>query len=86
MADQLTNIRACKYRYGEGSAAVYIEERGDDTWAISDGFSNVLNSELAWEYEPRPSSRTDEFIARTRHSLDQAKSLLLKAIEKGDVV
>lgn len=55
-----------------------IEKRADDKWAVVD--NGVLNKDLQWEYEPMPSSRTDEFIARTRFdSIDEALRAALKA-------
>jgi len=45
--------------------AVYIEYRGDTGWTITQG-GNCLNKDGKWEYEPMPSSRTEEFIKRTR--------------------
>jgi hypothetical protein len=35
-------------------------------WAIVLDHSMVLNRAGDWEYEPQPSSRTEEFLARTR--------------------
>jgi len=37
-----------------------------DAWAIVGDDRSVLNREGLWEYEPMPSSRTDEFRVRTR--------------------
>jgi hypothetical protein len=34
------------------------------TWAIYDDCNSCLNHDGQWEYEPQPSSRTDEFLAR----------------------
>lgn len=42
-----------------------VEWRGGDAWVIVDS-SYVLNREGEWEYEPLPSSRTEQFITRTR--------------------
>ncbi len=49
--------------------AIYVEERlqrdGTQWWAVvRRGF--VLTKDGEWEHEPQPSSRDDEFIARTR--------------------
>lgn len=54
---------------------VKIEKRstkpGVDSWAILlDG--EVLNKDGTWEYEPSPSNRDDDFIARTRFTRDEA--------------
>ena len=38
---------------------------GPDRWAIRRG-ACCLNHDGNWEYEPLPSSRTDEFFARCR--------------------
>lgn len=43
-------------------------------WAVLCG-SSVLNADSKWEYEPMPSSRDDDFIARTRFDFDDAWSL-----------
>jgi hypothetical protein len=37
---------------------------------------DCLNRDLTWEYEPLPSNRSDEFLARTRFSLSEALTLL----------
>lgn len=39
---------------------------GPTLWVIIDDIRNVWNKLGEWEYEPQPSSRDDEFIARTR--------------------
>ncbi len=48
-----------------------IEERDEDRWAIVNG-GCCLNTDGEWEVEPQPSSRTDEFKARTRFPLEEA--------------
>jgi hypothetical protein len=58
------------------SEAVFIEQRGVQAhwgekdgamrWAIVSGFSTVFSKHGVWEWEPQPSSRTEEFLARTR--------------------
>ena len=50
---------------------IVVEARGGGTWAVAQGGS-VLAADGLWEWEPMPSSRTDDFIARTRFSLDEA--------------
>lgn len=40
-------------------------------WAVTQ-HGCVLNTEFEWEYEPLPSSRTDEFKARTRFPIGEA--------------
>lgn len=50
---------------------ITIEKRSETQWVLSNG-SSVFNSFDEWEWEPFPSSRTEEFIARTRMTLDEA--------------
>lgn len=53
--------------------AVTVEWRGFDRWAIVDGGSYVWNETAnEWRYEASPSNRSDEFIAQTRYSLEDA--------------
>lgn len=73
-----------RYRYGNPDQRINIESRDPDgdVWAIvNDGM--CLNKNFEWEYEPTPSSRSDEFIERTRYTLDEAKVLLGIAVLKG---
>lgn len=51
-------------------------------WAIRDDLRNVLGRDLEWEYEPFPSSRTDEFLARTRYNFSEAVDVVRDWIEK----
>ena len=64
---------------------ITIEKRGLGKWAIvRDGF--VLNRAYTWEWEPLPSGRDEDFIARTRFDLDDAfarSSAALKAPTHG---
>lgn len=53
------------------SERVSIERRGENAWAVVDAFGDSLNRKGEWEYEPRPSNRSDEYIARTRYSTPQ---------------
>lgn len=48
-----------------------VEARGQGWWVVTNGGA-VLNKDGQWEYEPLPSSRTDEFLARTRFTLSEA--------------
>jgi hypothetical protein len=51
---------------------VTVQDRGHGHWAVVDA-GYVLNKEGQWEYEPMSSSRTEEFIRRTRYlSAEQA--------------
>lgn len=53
------------------SARITVEERGGGKWCIYDT-GDVLNDEGEWEYEPRPSSRDEAFLARTRFDRETA--------------
>jgi hypothetical protein len=50
---------------------IAVESRGNGAWAVKN-FACVLNADGLWEWEPQPSSRDDDFISRTRFSLDEA--------------
>lgn len=39
---------------------------GQDTWVVTEGDEVLGVESRCWEIEPQPSSRSDEFIARTR--------------------
>jgi hypothetical protein len=59
------------YRIGDGINAVKVERvqqmEGPDLWAVR-RHAEVLSKEGAWEWEPMPSSRDDDFLARCRFS------------------
>ena len=63
-----------------GRGGIYVEQRaqrdGSILWCIVTSFSEVFNRDLQWEWEPMPSSRTDEFIARTRFTFEEACELV----------
>lgn len=68
LAAEAALAKAVVFELGEHH---YVESRGDGTWAIKNG-GCVLNIDGEWEWEPSPSNRTDEFIARTRFDRDDA--------------
>jgi hypothetical protein len=49
-----------------------VQERGKGRWCISNGFSDVLNADGEWEFEPMAANRDEEFIERTRYDRDGA--------------
>lgn len=53
---------------------VRAEWRDEDKYAVVH-HRRVLNEAAEWEWEPQPSSRTDEFKARTRFDLETARRL-----------
>lgn len=69
----MTQPIPCAYRF-EGQSDLRVEWRGGDAWCIHNG-SACFNRDGEWEYEPMPSSREDDFIARTRYSLTEAIDL-----------
>jgi hypothetical protein len=54
--------------------AVRVTWRGGHNYAVAH-LGWVLNRDGAWEYEPIPSSREDDFIERTRFDYDTAYRL-----------
>lgn len=48
-----------------GTNELRVGFRGPNAWAII-CHGNVLNHDGEWEYEPFPSSRDEEFVARCR--------------------
>lgn len=49
---------------------VTVEWRGGDTWAVI--WMGECWNGTGWEWEPSSSNREDDFLARTRFSLDEA--------------
>lgn len=56
---------------------ISVEWRGGATWVVMRGSSGRVWCESAseWEFEPSPSNRDDDFIARTRYPLAQALAI-----------
>lgn len=50
---------------------LWVEWRGGDNWCVKDMF-RCYRADGTTEYEPQPSSREDDFIARTRFPLEEA--------------
>jgi len=61
--------RAVRFQVGED---VYVEKRGENAWCVSAFGGTVVDRDLQRHYEPMPSNRTEEFIAATRFSLEEA--------------
>ena len=61
--------------YGEAYHwAIEVEYRGKGKWAVCH-FGECLGSDGEWDYEPRPSSRTDEWTAAHRFDMETALAL-----------
>lgn len=54
---------------------ITIEKRGEDLWCVSVFGKTVLDRGLNRHYEPLPSKRTEEFIAATQFSLEDAYTI-----------
>ena len=68
-------IHACAYRL-DGGSRIRVEWRGTGLWAVVDT-GQCLNRDGEWEYEPLPSNRDDDFMARCRFPLNEALRLAL---------
>ncbi len=66
---QQYGIVPCAYSLPGGRGR--IEWRDDGAWAIVNA-GCCLNTDGEWEVELQPSSRTDEFKARTRFPVEEA--------------
>lgn len=53
-------------------SGVTVVWRGLDMWAVTQLPGRCLNRDGEWEYEPRPSERDEEFLARCRFTRDEA--------------
>lgn len=53
----------------------------EDTWAVRQ-LGRCLNDEEEWEWEPIPSSRDDEFLARTRWGWREATERALRVARR----
>lgn len=59
---------------------VFIEKRGDDSWAVTYMGMCLTSDGEGWDYEPMPSNRTEDFIKAHRFPTPEAAS---EAYEKG---
>lgn len=73
-------IHPSAYRF-ESNPRIKVEWRGTGLWAITNA-GHCLNKDNQWEYEPLPSNRSDDFIERTRFTLNEA---LRRAIEENNI-
>lgn len=68
---------------------ITVEWRGGDTWAVlrGHGWSPQrvwCESAGEWEYEPQPSSRDDDFLARCRYDLTTALAIGFRLTNEGE--
>jgi len=72
------------YKVGTLTVQSMSQLDGRTLWKIADGFGNVLNKQGEWEWEPMPSSRDDEFLARCRYAtLDDVLAAMSAQAGKG---
>ena len=65
--------------------ALYVQWRGGDRWCVADaqnGATGVLNAAGEWEWEPQPSERREDFLARTRFDMGTALEMARAAAPK----
>ena len=67
----LEAIRSASVFLVDQDSDLRVERRGAAAWAVCEGAS-VVNRDGGRELEPMPSSRDDDFIARTRFPLAEA--------------
>ena len=79
MTDQEMLAMATRFQIAEDIA---IEKRGEGKWCVQAFGGTVVDRDLNRHYEPMPSSRTEEFIAATRFSLDEAFDIAKKFNER----
>ncbi|PXX41135.1 MULTISPECIES: hypothetical protein [Burkholderia] len=78
-------VQVSEYCLASGVAVIRTAQRsGPDKWKVIEG-SHCLNKSGEWEYEPLPSSRTDEFLARCRFdSAQEAIDAALAQRQEGE--
>lgn len=69
MTNEEMLARAVRFQVGED---VFVEKRGEDAWCVSAFGGTVVDRDLQRHYEPMSSNRTEEFIAATRFSIEEA--------------
>lgn len=71
METLLGTIRSASVYLIDQNSDLRVERRGANAWVVCEGVS-VVNRDGGREPEPTPSSRDEDFIARTRFSLTEA--------------
>jgi hypothetical protein len=64
--------------YEVSGSELTVERRNIDQWAVIHFGFCYSREHGDFEHEPLPSSRTEEFVARTRFSFDEAKQIALR--------
>jgi len=60
--------------------SIYIvrTKYGEDQWKVYRKGQICLNKDGDWEWESLPSERSDEFLERTRYTLEEATEAIVK--------
>jgi hypothetical protein len=83
--EPLPNLIPIAYEI-EKTHGIKIESRGYGNWAVVDA-GTVLTKKLGWEMEPRPASRSRDFIASTRwKSVNEALTAFVRWRKKNTPV
>lgn len=78
--EELEDLLALATEFRIPGSRISVQWRGKQDWCVFEG-GTVLNKAGDWEYEPLPSSRSEDFVAHTRFDRDTAIRL---AKEKAD--
>lgn len=74
---RVTEYAVCALPEGNVNAShftIKVAYRGEGRWAVT-RFGECLGADGTWDYEPNPSSRTEEWLAT--HRFDEATALRL---------
>lgn len=60
--------------------AITVQWRGAEDHCVKQGSKVWDETAGRWEWEPQPSSRDDDFIARTRYPYDKATAIAVRLL------
>lgn len=70
-ATEFSIVEPCR-EFTQGLIVMRRRQRiGPAKWSVNSG-ANILHADGTWELEPHPSGRSDEFLASTRFTLEEA--------------
>lgn len=61
---------------------ITVEWRGEENHCVKQGLHVWAESTQEWEWEPNPSAREDDFLARTRYPFDVARDLAVRLLSE----
>ena len=76
-------LKAIKYSVGKDDFGIFIEMRGENSWAVT-FCGEVMDNNGEFEYEPSPSNRDEEFKKKYRFKSPEEAFSVLK--EKAKIV